>query len=310
MVTDGAGNRAGTYTTLRARPPRIGLVLAIDASGVGECHPGPMHEHALTGIEGVRCVPERHHGVGALVLAGSSGRVDTERARMLAANDVLAESIRWFGGDGQNDGPWEIPIETFLDRVALLRRDCDRVIVVGTSFGAEAALLTGVLSDRVDAVVAFAPSDVVWAGITTDDRVTSHWTYQGEPLPYVPFADDWTPDDDPPAYVGLYRRSRQRFADDIEAATIAVADIPELILVAGGDDKVWPSVAHAARIRQQRSARGRLTTLVIDSEAGHRTVLPGEPVVNAGTRMQRGGNESADRRLGRAAWDHIKPLFS
>ena len=91
----------------------------------------------------------------------------------------------------------------FLDRVARLRKVCERVIVLGTSFGAEAALVNGVLSDHVDAVVAFAPSDVVWAGLTEDGRVASHWTYQGAPLPFVQFADDWEPADDPPAYVDL-----------------------------------------------------------------------------------------------------------
>lgn len=60
------------------------------------------------------------------------------------------------------------PLELFLDRVSDLRVDSDRVVVLGTSFGSEAALLTGAVSDDVDAVVAFAPSDVVWAGITTD----------------------------------------------------------------------------------------------------------------------------------------------
>jgi pimeloyl-ACP methyl ester carboxylesterase len=164
-----------------------------------------MREIQLSDVEGARYVPAEHSGVGALVLAGSSGRVDGRRAEVLAKRGVLAESIRWFGGEGQHEGPWEIPIESFLDRVADLRHDCERVIVVGTSFGAEAALLSGALSDNVDAVVAFAPSDVVWAGVTADGRVTSHWTYEGVPLPFVPFAEDWEPTDEPPAYVDHYR---------------------------------------------------------------------------------------------------------
>jgi hypothetical protein len=268
-----------------------------------------VHELALKDIEGVRCVPDRHTGVGALVLAGSSGRVDVDRARVLAESGVLAESIRWFGGEGQHDGPWEIPLELFLDRVTALRDDCGRVIVIGTSFGSEAALLTGALSEHVAAVVAFAPSDVVWAGVTSEGRTTSHWTHAGVPLPFVPFADDWQPAGDPPAYVDLYRRSRARLQDEfherLEAATIPVERIPQLILVAGGDDAVWPSVEQAARIRDRRSRHGLATTLVTEPDAGHRTVLPGEPVVAGGRPMQRGGSESADRRLGRSAWAHL-----
>lgn len=265
----------------------------------------------LSDADGVRFVPDAGSttGTGALVLAGSSGRVDTTRARILAGADVVAESIRWFGGPGQHDGPWEIPLEVFLDRVAALRRDCDRVLVLGTSFGAEAALLTGAWSGEVAAVVAFAPSDVVWAGVTGDGRVTSHWTHDGSPLPFVPFDEDWTPETDPPAFRDLYRRSRARHADRVAAASIPVERIGELVLVAGGDDQVWPAVDHAEAIRERRAAAGLATTVVTDPEAGHRTILPGEAVVSAGQHMRRGGSEETDRRLGTTAWDQIRRLL-
>lgn len=259
--------------------------------------------------QGVRWVPDAHNGVGALVIAGSSGRVDVRRAELIAGEGVLAESIRWFGGPGQHEGPWEIPLETFLARAEDLARDCDRVVVVGTSFGAEAALLTGAHGDRVSAVAAFAPSDVVWAGVLPDGRVTSHWTLGGSPLPYVPFVEDWEPDADPPAYVRLYAASRLRFAEQAAAAAIPVEDVDEVLLVAGGDDEVWPSLAMAEAIRDRRSSHGRDTVIVADADAGHRIVLPGEPVVTDGMRMRRGGTEEADRRLGAVAWTHLTRLL-
>ncbi len=190
-----------------------------------------------------------------------------------------------------------------------MRIDSDRVVVLGTSFGSEAALLTGALSDEVDAVVAFAPSDVVWAGITRDGRVTSHWTHDGEVLPFVPFANDGESEADPPSFVGLYERSRRRFADELAAAAIEVERIAHLVLVAGGDDRVWPSVTQAEAIRERRAEHGLSTVLVIDPQAGHRTILPGEPVVAGGVRMQRGGTESADRRLGQEAWARLSILL-
>ena len=263
----------------------------------------------MSGVEGVRWLPDVPSGVGALVLAGSSGRVDRERARVLAGAGAVAESIRWFGGEGQHEGPWEVPLELFLGRVEALRRECDRVVVVGTSFGSEAALLTGALSDDVDAVVALAPSDVVWAGVAQDGRVTSHWSHRGVPLPHVPFVDDWEPAEDPPAYASLYAASRARSAHRLPDAAIAVERIPEVLLVAGGDDRVWPSVAHAEAVAARRAAFGLATTLVTDPQAGHRTLLPGEPVVARGMRMRRGGTEDADRRLGRAAWPHVVRLL-
>lgn len=158
-------------------------------------------------------------------------------------------------------------------------------------------------------MVAFAPSDSVWAGVRPDGSVTSHWCLGGVPLPFVPFDDGWETPDEVPSYVGLYEASRRRFADRLAAAAIPVERIPQLVLVAGGDDRVWPSLTMAQAIRQRRAARGLETVLLEDPEAGHRTVLPGESVVTAGATMQRGGYEEADRRLGRAAWDHLLAML-
>lgn len=263
----------------------------------------------LSEVEGVRWLPEGATGVGALVLAGSSGRVDSERAELLAQKGVVAESIRWFGGAGQHDGPWEIPLELFRDRVEELARDCDRVLVLGTSFGAEAALLTGAHSSHVSAVIAFAPTDVVWGGVRPDGAMTSHWTLDGVPLPYVPFDESWDQGQEVPAFRGLYEASRRRFAQQLDAARIPVERIDQVVLVAGRDDQVWPALSMCESIKVRRAAHGLDTVLVSDPDAGHHTVLPGEPMVTGGMRMRRGGTEDADRRLGVAAWSHITALL-
>ncbi|GAA3683132.1 acyl-CoA thioester hydrolase/BAAT C-terminal domain-containing protein [Nocardioides ginsengisoli] len=260
----------------------------------------------------VRWTPAAHHGVGALVLGGSSGRVDEQRARLLAENGVIAEAIQWFGGPGQHAGPWEIPLETFTERVDALATECDRVLVMGVSFGAEAALATAALTDApIAGVVAFAPTDVVWAGITEDGRQTSHWTLDGRPLPYVPFDPLWSEAvvDEPPAYRDLYAGSRAAAPEAVAAAALPVERIAEVVLVAGDDDQVWPAREQAEEIVLRRAAHGLPTTLVVDPEAGHRAVLPGEQVVTAGQAMRRGGTELADRRLGTAAWAAVRELL-
>ncbi|KQX70007.1 acyl-CoA thioester hydrolase/BAAT C-terminal domain-containing protein [Angustibacter sp. Root456] len=244
------------------------------------------------------------------MLGGSSGRIDDARAQLLAAQGALAESIRWFGGAGQQPAPFEVPLETFQQRVELLARDCDRIVLVGTSFGAEAALVTAAVTPAVCAVAAFAPSDVVWAGVTPEGRQTSHWTLGGEPLPFVPFVESAEPQGDPPSFRPVYEASRAAQPDAVARATIAVERIPHVLCVAGGDDQVWPSVAHAEAIRDRRAASGRPTTVVVDPDAGHRAVLPGEPVVTAGQRMARGGSQDADHRLGAAAWPVLLELLS
>ncbi|WP_158548064.1 acyl-CoA thioester hydrolase/BAAT C-terminal domain-containing protein [Desertihabitans brevis] len=269
-----------------------------------------MRHLRLSAPDGVRYRPDEPSGVGVLALAGSSGRVDGERARVLAEQGALSESIRWFGGPGQSPGPWDVPVELFLERVEELRRECDRVVVCGTSFGAEAALLTGAFSSSVDAVAAFAPSDVVWSGVTPDGRSASHWTFDGRPLPCVALSASWRPDRDPPRFTELYRQSYGAAGKEtIAAATIPVERVPEVVLVAGGDDRVWPSQEHAARVVARRQRHGLSTVVVRDDEAGHRTILPGERPVVGGARMERGGSEAADRRLGAAAWSHLLRLI-
>jgi hypothetical protein len=251
-------------------------------------------------------VPRDPTGTGVLVLAGSSGRVDEDRAQLLSDHGALALAIRWFGGAGQQPGPFEVPLESFGAALDRLGRDSDRLAIVGTSFGAEAALLTGSRDQRVAAVVAFAPSPVVWGG-WTGTRWTSHWTAAGKPLSYVPFIDGWEPSTAPASYTDLYRLSLEAAdAAAAESAAIPVQSIAgELVLVAGGDDRVWPSTEFAARIAARREAHGLTTVVVTNSNAGHRTVLPGEPVVSGGQSMARGGSEKADAELGEQAWPQI-----
>ena len=241
-----------------------------------------------------------------LVLAGSSGRVDRDRADLLARHGALALSIRWFGGPGQRPAPHEVPLETFVEALDLLAPECDRLAILGTSFGAEAALLTASYDDRVDAVVALAPTSVVWGGYA-EERWSSHWTVAGEPLAYVPFVPDWQPDDDPPAYRGLYERSLSAEPHRTAAATIPADRIRgDVVLVAGEDDQVWPSLHCARRIERRRASHRLPTAVVSHPDAGHRTTLPGETQPTAGQRMARGGTPEADAALGVAAWPEIR----
>jgi hypothetical protein len=160
------------------------------------------------------------------------------------------------------------------------------------------------------------PTGVRWvpgahrgAGVLVLAGSTSHWSLGGRPLPFVAFDESWQPDGDPPAFRSLYLRSRNADPAAAAAAAIAVERIPRVITVVGADDQVWPSDLHAENIRARRAAHGLRTTAVADGEAGHRAVLPGEPVVSGGVPMRRGGTETADRRLGHLAWAEMLPLL-
>ncbi|MBT1617707.1 MULTISPECIES: acyl-CoA thioester hydrolase/BAAT C-terminal domain-containing protein [Curtobacterium] len=265
-----------------------------------------MQRIGLSDPEGVRFVPPRGSGTGVLVLAGSSGRIDEDRARVFAELGHVAESIRWFGGAGQQPGPGSVPLELFLARIDDLKRTCDRVWLVGTSLGAEAALVLGALRPSVAGVIAFAPTDVVWPWPDDEGVERSHWTLDGSPLPHVPLAWDTWRREEPPRFRSLYEHSYEAAADRVRAAAVPVERIPQLVLIAGEDDQVWPSAQSVRRIAARRAAAGHTTTVVIHRHAGHRAVLPTEPVVAGGIAMVRGGTATADAALGLTALETIR----
>lgn len=269
-----------------------------------------MQEEALDGPEGVLVIPEKHCGTGILTVGGSSGRIDADRARLFAEQGALAMSIRWFGGPGQPTGPRLVPLETFTRALDRLAAECDRLIIAGTSFGAEAALLVAAYDERVDGCIGFAPSAHAWGYIDPDGTQVSHWSYRGRPVPAVLFDTRWEPATDPPAYVGMYEQSlRVADPETVANATIPVERIDDLLLVAGGDDQVWPSVDFAERIVARRQEQSLETTSITLADAGHRTLLPGETPVVAGMSMRRGGTDETNRELGRLAWPHIRHLL-
>lgn len=241
---------------------------------------------------------------GVLLLHGSSGAPLFGRARLLRQEGVLANAVRWFGGPGQPPSPCRVPLESLSSHVDVLVSRCDRVVVMGTSFGAELGLLLAAYDPRVSAVAAFAPSAVVWGGVE-DGVQCSHWTWRGDEVPYARFVPGWEPVDDPPSYLGLYEAS---WAQADSAAAIPTEQIKgEVLLVAGGDDHVWPSLRFAEEIRRRRGSLP--TTILSHPQAGHRTVLPGEEPPRGGLSMSRGGTPAADAELGEVAWPHLLRLI-
>ena len=254
---------------------------------------------------------------GVVVLGGSSGRVDVDRAKLFAEAGARAFALQWFGGYGQSPGICEIPLETFFQATDyLISTGCQRIVFVGTSKGAEAALLVTAFDPRVSAVVAVSPSSVVWGnigpgqdGIAWPER--SSWCLDGVPLDFVPADPAWKPEyrDDLISYRGLFEHCLTRFEEAARRAQIPVERVSaEIVLVAGGDDALWPSDLFAQQLLKRGKENGKSVSLVYDAEAGHRILFPGEKTPRSTLRAHGGGDE-ADARLGHVAWQKILPLL-
>ncbi|MFJ8780152.1 acyl-CoA thioester hydrolase/BAAT C-terminal domain-containing protein [Streptomyces sp. NPDC102476] len=273
-------------------------------------------EHKVTAPwEGVLLEPAVGSCAGVLVLAGSSGRVDRRRARLLAQQGLVALAIRWFGGPGQAAGICEIPLETFVAGVDLLRsRGVERVGVLGVSKGAEAALLTAVHEPLVDMVVAVSPTALVWCNVGPglDGRrhpYRSSWTWRGRPLSFVPMDDSWRPAeraDGPVAIGGWYDLSERTHATHLDAAAIPVERArADVLLIAGGDDAMWPSLRYAEQLAARRRTAGRSVRLLTRADAGHRPRFPGEGPADPSPTFRYGGTPRADAMLGDLAWGPV-----
>lgn len=277
-----------------------------------------VSEAALEGdLQGILLVPSEPAGLGVIVLGGSSGRIDVDRARLFAQRGAHAIAQRWFGGTRQTPGICEIPVEVFARAVDRLQRlGCSEIAIVGVSKGAEGALLASVHDPRIDVVIAFSPSSVVWAnsGVGADGAgwpLRSSWTFGGAPLPFVPYDVSQLPaqSDGPVPYRAYHETSLRVFADRVPEAAIPIERTrAKVLLVAGRDDALWPSDWFAERLAERRRAAGLSVTVVIEDDAGHRTLLPGETTPRSVINLH-GGTDEADARLGTRAWEAILAML-
>jgi uncharacterized protein len=274
-----------------------------------------LREECLEGcLQGTAVRAGHSRAVGLLVLTGSSGRVDVERARLFAQRGALAVALRWFGGPGQPPGICEVPLESFILAVDwLVDRGVRHVGILGVSKGAEAALLVACRDHRVRTVVAISPPSVSWANVGPGpDGQTypyrSSWTWRDQPVPFVPYDETWAPAEGsaPVAYRSLYEQRMGTFPERAASAVIPIEDAPaDVLLVAGHADAMWPSDIFAADLAARRRRAERQVEVISHLDAGHRPYFPDETAPPPSVISAHGGTIGGDAALGRAAWPRI-----
>lgn len=243
----------------------------------------------LTGVY-VAAKPDGARHAAVLWLGGSEGGTPSALpAYLLASHGYSVLALAYFHAPGVPADLRNIPLEYFASAARWLGRqpgvDPAQLIVMGGSYGAEAALLT---AERFPALihgtVLLAPSAT--ATTSFPDQDGSAWTYQGTPVAFGPIP-----------------------VDSVNGPLLAVA---------GSADLVWQSPSSARRIVQALDdAQDKFPhdALVVEG-AGHGVAGPPylpeattevHPVT--GTTFQLGGSRPANESALRQGWTKTLALL-
>lgn len=215
---------------------------------------------ALHGVLLLPGAPGPHPGI--LVVGGSEGGVPLAKAAWLASHGFAVLALAYFHYEDLPSNLAAIPLEYFGQALAwMVSRSeiaADRIAVVGTSRGGELALQLASMYPQIKAAIAYVPANVRFPSCCGNLAVPYAWTWQGQPLTFVPR--------------GLFSDPQAQMK-----AAIAVEKIRgPVLLIAGKDDGVWPSATMATDIanRLRHSRFPYQFELLKYPHAGHRAGRP------------------------------------
>jgi acetyl esterase/lipase len=255
---------------------------------------------------------------GVLALGGSDAGVSRYFLRLLAAERCACLALAYHSTPKTQPNLVEVPLERgeralrwLRDHPKVAPRD-GRVAIVGASKGAEFALMLAVsFPDLVGPVVGYTPSSVVWAGIdfgaSPGAPLRSSWSRAGQPLPFVTFPPGAAPmhTERGLSLTPLHERGLDAVAPDHAAMIPIERATGPVLLISGGDDRMWPASRMSRMLveRARRFGRERLVRHLDFPEAGHALFA-----VNLAEDLKQplpfdlGGSDEAQASAHAAAW--------
>ena len=258
--------------TLPSRRGFMALAAALAAAGPAGAAPPrvEVNEDGLVARFYPAAAPAGRRKAAVLMLGGSGGGYPyNDAAADLAAAGYPTLGLAYFsnrGGQPKGLPPAlsEIPLEYMFQGVDWLRKAASGgpVVVMGESRGGELALLVAAHRPDLAGVIAFSPSEAVWAALAPGPRKSS-WTLGGKPLPFL------IPQEAPGDMRAMFDT-----ALDAPPATLAAAMIPveqirgPILMISSHADRLWPSSRMAndveARLKRLRH-RGKVENRQYDN---------------------------------------------
>ena len=257
--------------------------------------PAAVEETAIAGFPHAKLyrLPGAEPRPVVVILAGAEGGDDASKrfGPLLARLGYAAVGLPYYSPNWGSYGPppqfSDLPgsfIDIRVDQLAELRTtlskmsgaDTEHFALFAGSKGSEFALIAASHFPWIDAVVAYAPSDLVWEGwgleMLEAEGTRSSFSFGGKPLPFMPyrgFVEGLAAG--PKADLrAIHENGRADHPDREAAARIPVETYRgKLMLVAGDRDQLWNSGQMSRNIVAARDKAGLATTALIYPDAGH-----------------------------------------
>ena len=274
--------------------------------------PGVTRTAARNGIVGSLYSPQKGSGVGILVIGGSGGGMTWSQqfAAELASKGHHAMGVAYFNAPGVPDQVDRIPLEYFRSAIDQLKAtpgvDPNKIIVLGQSWGSQAALLLANVYPDIAGVIAYVPGSAAFQAINPPDyKPNSSWTYKGVDVPFVAMSlpDEFSEPDDPIERWMIVLGNQREY----QKGAIAIENIraPVLLLSSKGD-RVWPSTYMSEQLVARARAANPNARITLESyaDAGH--VITQPPFTPTTTVFAQNGGTAEGNALARQkSWKKV-----
>lgn len=230
-------------------------------------------------LNGFHLKPQEKTKKGVIVtFGGSDGSTAYYEALVFAQQGYEVLSLFSFGMPNQQAMLSKVPIDFFDEVLAYIKENVSEPVpltLYGGSKGAELSLNLAKYYPEVDHVILVAPSAYNFNGLDYQ-IVASSWTYKGEELPYVSTMQAnffnylgflvGMVTDAPTSYETLYRTAVENTSDIADKTILQEPIDADILVFAGGSDRMWPSAQMAEVIKATQGDRAEVH---IYENAGH-----------------------------------------